>query len=374
MNRTIGWRRAASAVIIGAALVAGGAGNVDAQTSADGAKPALAQCGTSGVEFVGFSDAFNKTTFAGNNVGGLSALDYDRQQQVFYSLVDNERDTPARLYTVSLPIERDQIGTPQVLTVTTLRNAAGQSFTGQTFDGEGLALTRRNEVLISSETEPSIRRFRLDGSLVAELPVPERFRVAPTGQATTNQTFESLALSTNGRTLFTAVEGPLAPDAQTPDGHNRIRILEYTARRNNEFVPTAQYFYLSEPDQGVVEIVAVSERKLLVLERGFVAGQGNTVRVFQINLADAPNIADEPSLATTSRSPIAKTLLVDLATCPPSGATTPGTQANPLLDNFEGLALGPRLRGGRQSLILQSDDNFNPSQVTRLIVLAVRLP
>lgn len=374
MNRTRGWRRAASAVIVGAALLAGGAGSAEAQTGVDGGKPTLPQCGTSGVEFVGFSDALNKTTFAGTNVGGLSALDYNRQQHVFYSLVDNERDTPARLYTLALPIEPERIGTPQVLTVTTLRNAAGQPFTGQTFDGEGLALTRGNEVLISSENEPSIRRFRLDGSLVAELPVPERFRVAPAGQATNNQTFESLALSPYGRSLFTAVEGPLAPDGQTEDGRSRIRILEYTTRRNNEFVPSAQYFYLAEPGQGVVEIVAVSERKLLVLERGFVVGQGNTVRVFQINLAGAPNIADEPSLATTSRSAIAKTLLVDLATCPPSGATTPGTQANPLLDNFEGLALGPRLGGGRQSLILQSDDNFNPTQVTRLVVLAVRLP
>lgn len=42
-------------------------------------------------------------------------------------------------------------------------------------------------------------------------------------------------------------------------------------------------------------------------------------------------------------------------------------QANPLLDNFEGLALGPYLPGGRRALLLQSDDNFDTGQVTRVI-------
>ena len=50
---------------------------------------------------------------------------------------------------------------------------------------------------------------------------------------------------------------------------------------------------------------------------------------------------------------------------------TPGTQANPLLDNYEGLAIGPRLPGGRRSLLLQSDDNFSAGQVTRVVALGV---
>ena len=50
--------------------------------------------------------------------------------------------------------------------------------------------------------------------------------------------------------------------------------------------------------------------------------------------------------------------------------TTPAaTQANPLPDNFEALAPGPLLHDVTQSLV--SDDNFNRSQTTRVIVLAV---
>lgn len=51
-----------------------------------------------------------------------------------------------------------------------------------------------------------------------------------------------------------------------------------------------------------------------------------------------------------------------------SGALTPpgATQPNPLLDNFEGVALGSRLPDGRHTLFLISDDNESASQTTRV--------
>ncbi|MGI8910050.1 MAG: esterase-like activity of phytase family protein [Rubrobacteraceae bacterium] len=330
------------------------------------------ECAT-GVDFLGFSDALNKQTYEGTSVGGLSALTYDQRLGVYYSLVDNgpTATSEARFYTLRLPTKGGTLGEPEVLDVTTLRDAGGQPFTASDFDGEGLTLTRSGDLFASSETEPSIRRFSLDGALLEELPVPPKFRVAPEGQATPNQTFESLSLSPNNRSLFTAVEGPLAPDGQTTDGENRIRILRYEDRGSDGFVPIEEFFYLTEPGQGVVEIVALSESELLVLERGFVAGEGNTVRVFRVSLEGAEDVSDEPSLATPGLEPVEKELLVDLADCPPGGATTPGTQENPLLDNYESLALGPRLPGGRRPLLLQSDDNFSAGQVTRVVALGV---
>ncbi len=326
-----------------------------------------------GVDFLGFSDALNKRTYEGTSVGGLSALTYDGRRGVYYSLVDNgpAATSEARFYTLRIPTKGGLLGNPEILDVTTLRDASGQPFTASNFDGEGLTLTRRGDLLASSETEPSIRRFSIDGELLEELPVPQKFKVAPEGQAQRNQTFESLALAPNGRSLFTAVEGPLAPDGRTAEGENRIRILRYEDRGPGGFQPVEEFFYLTEPGQGVVEIVALSEDELLVLERGFQSGVGNTVRVFRVSLDGAENVSDEPSLATPGLEPVEKELLVDLADCPSSGATTPGTQANPLLDNYESLTLGPRLPGGRRSLLLQSDDNFSAGQVTRVVALGV---
>ena len=328
----------------------------------------------SGVDFLGFSDALNKRTYEGTSVGGLSALAYDRRRGgVYYSLVDNGPvpASEARFYTLRLPTRGGALGTPEILDVTILEDASGQPFTASNFDGEGLTLTRGGDLLVSSETEPSIRRFSLDGELLEELPVPRKFRVAPEGQAQRNQTFESLALSPNDRSLFTAVEGPLAPDGTTAEGEGRIRILRYEDRGPGGFVPAEEFFYLADPGLGVVEIVALSEGELLVLERGFRSGAGNTVRVFRVSLDGAEDVSDEPSLAAAGLEPAQKELLVDLADCPSSGATTPGTQPNPLLDNFESLTLGPRLPGGRQTLLLQSDDNFSAGQVTRVVALGV---
>lgn len=328
-----------------------------------------------GVDFLGFSDALNKESFEGTSLGGLSGLTYDRRRDVYYSLVDNgpEDRSPARFYTLDAPVDRSGIGEPEILDVTFLRDSSGEPFTAEDFDGEGIALTRKGELIVSSETEPSIYRFTLEGRLLGELPVPDKFLVAPEGEARNNQTFESLDLSPNGRSLFTAVEGPLIPDGQTEDGSNRIRILRYEDRGPDGFEPEKEFFYLTEPGQGVVEIAAISEDELLVLERGFVPGEGNTVRVFRVSLEGAEDVSDEPTLAAPSLEPVEKELLVDLAECPSDGATSPGAQENPLLDNYESLEFGPRLPGGRRVLLLQSDDNFNDVQVTRLVALGARL-
>ena len=327
---------------------------------------------TTGVDFLGFSDALDKRTYGGTSVGGLSALAYAGRQNVYYSLVDNgpTAASEARFYTLRLPL-KERLGTPEILDVTTLKDASGQPFTASNFDGEGLTRTRRGDLLASSETEPSIRRFDRDGNLLGELPVPQKFRVAPEGEGQRNQTFESLALAPNGRSLFTANEGYLLADGETADGSDLIRILRYEDRGKGGLVPAEEFFYLADPNLGVVEIVALSEDELLVLERGFQSGVGNTVRVYRVSLDGAEDVSDEPSLAAPGLEPVEKELLVDLADCPSSGATTPGTQPNPLLDNYESLALGPRLPGGRRSLLLQSDDNFSAGQVTRVVALGV---
>jgi hypothetical protein len=326
-----------------------------------------------GVDLLGFSDALEEETFRGTTVGGLSNLAYAGRRGVYYSVVDNgpDDDSPARFYTLSVPVRRGELGEPEVLAVTVLRDGDGEPFTASNFDGEGLALTRRGDLLVSSETEPSIRRFSTRGRLLEELPVPRRFLVAPAGGGRTNQTFESLALSPNGRSLFAANEGFLIPDGETADGSDRIRILRYEDRGPGSFRPAEEFYYLADPNLGVVEIVALSEDELLVLERGFRSGVGNTVRVYKVSLQGAEDVSDEPSLATTDAEPVEKELLVDLGACPEGGAESPGTQQNELLDNFESLELGPRLPGGRRSLLLVSDDNFNDVQVTRVVALGV---
>ena len=41
------------------------------------------------------------------------------------------------------------------------------------------------------------------------------------------------------------------------------------------------------------------------------------------------------------------------------------------LDNFEGMALGPKLPNGNDTLIVVSDNNFNPSQRTAFLFFEI---
>ena len=63
----------------------------------------------------------------------------------------------------------------------------------------------------------------------------------------------------------------------------------------------------------------------------------------------------------------------DLASCPDEGATIPpgAVQPNALLDNFEAMAFGPYLPGGRHALVLLSDDNLGANQTTHLVGVAL---
>ena len=64
---------------------------------------------------------------------------------------------------------------------------------------------------------------------------------------------------------------------------------------------------------------------------------------------------------------VTKTLLTDL-----SEVEGLSRELAPTLDNFEGLAFGPRLPDGRASLLVVSDDNFSEAQRTWFLLFAIK--
>jgi hypothetical protein len=335
-------------------------------------------CGSSDVQFLGFSDALNKLTVGGIATTELSGITYDPQRGVYYVVGDRLGTVPAHVFTLTVPLTSDALGTPSISTVRLLAGPDGQWFTGLNLDGEGIALASASELYVSSEGGsappggPAVYRFTVDGGYLGALTVPSIFQIG-----VNNLSFEGLAFSPSKRSLFVAMEGPLPADGVTGDLRGRQRILRYELR-GDAYEPAQQYFYLTErgrnaSELGVSELIALSDTELLVMERGFVANEGNTVRVFKTSVAGASDISRVAALTSTSVAPLQKTLLFDLATCPDNGASlAPGaTQPNKLLDNFEAMALGPELPGGRRALILLSDDNSGTNQTTRLIALAV---
>src|SRR4029079_7999113 len=67
--------------------------------------------------------------------------------------------------------------------VTTLLAPNGAPYPTAGLDPEGLVLTKDRRLILTSEgipatlIDPFVRRYRLDGSFVGDLPVPQAFRV-----------------------------------------------------------------------------------------------------------------------------------------------------------------------------------------------------
>ncbi len=319
---------------------------------------------------VGYSDALNKLSYDGATLGGLSSLAYDRRSRAWVSAVDNHASDPARIWFV-----RDLASPKVVRDPLVLRRPDGTPYTGMDSDNEGLAVLPDGDYLVSSETEPSIRIFGRDGVQRAALPVPARFAVAPAGEATSNATLEGLSISPRGDEVLAAMEGPLSGDTSASDATEH-RFLVYRADRHGRWTLTKQLAYRTDAGQRVPEVALYGEDSFVVEEASFDVATGNDVRLYAVTgLGRARDVSAVPDLATAGGVAVRKRLLADLVTCPTLGAPALETQTNPLLDNFEGLAVTtPRLPGGVRGLTLISDDNFSPTQTTRVLNLAARLP
>lgn len=316
------------------------------------AHPAAGNACSPSVSVDRFSDALDKTTFDGAFVGNLSALALNEDGSL---AALSDRSALFRLDARTLAPE----------SVVPLADDKGAAL-----DSEGLVVDRDGTRLVTSETEPSVRRYSRDGEILDRLPVPPSLLVAPAGRATANQTFEGLTLLPGGRTLLASMEYPIAGDSA---GVVRFQTWTRTRTRGDRFRLAAQYAYRTDAGLGVSEVQALADGRLLVLERGFTTGVGNTVRLY---LADPRHATDTAGIENLTGQPgvrlVGKTLLADLVTCPSLGATAKQPQPNPLLDNIEGMAVTGRDRGGLR-VLLASDDNQNAAQTTRFLFLHVRV-
>lgn len=278
----------------------------------------------------------------------LSATIYDAKARTLHALQDKTATVVP--ITIAEDFGSASIGQPVALT--------GRP--DDAYDGEGLARIGDELFVITQETTPIVERFDTTGAFIAAVDVPSHFAE----QATGNKGLESLAASPDGRFLFLANEAALTTDGAraTKSAGTTVRIL----RRELAIGTDVEKKYTTEPlgeggaigDMGVSEIAALSDHALLVLERGFQPDYGSTVRIYRVDF-------DEDAAILT------KTLVVDLASLPAEGVAHPGTQPNPLLDNYEALALGPPLADGRLTLFVTSDDNGSAEQVARVLVLAI---
>lgn len=365
-------RRLAIAGAIVAAAVAGAA----VRPGIDWWREPGGQCSPHAT-LLSYSDELDKVEVSGERVTGLSAIALTGQSSALV-LADNE---PGRVFPLTL-------GNPDDLDVSagtgrTLRDRDNEPYT-QGIDGEGLVIENgTGTMLVSSEDGPSIRRFQLStGREVGEpVVVPQALLDPPAGSAHTGRTIESLTATPDGRHLYAGWEAPLNGDGDQR-GRNRLRIQRYQGEPGGAYTPDRQYAYETDAGLYLTELAVVEPDRLLALERQYVEGLGNAIRVYDVKLADALDVTDRPSLAHDTADVFApRTLLFDLAACPAGGAgkvAAEEPQANPLLGNVEGMAVGPEETTGPEQgsrlLYLVTDDNSNSVQITRLYAFRITLP
>ena len=238
-------------------------------------------------------------------------------------------------------------------------------------DLEGIAVTP-DGFIVASEKGPRVLEVDRQGKLRKDIELPAHF-----AKARDNKSLESLTVSPDGRYLFTTSEAALRCDGDSPTlaKGSRLRILRITLATGEN----AEHAYATDPlphdagDYGVADLVALSADELLVLERGWSRGVGNTARIYRVNLADpTTSCLTVPELGEGAPV-LPKKLLVDLSKLPARGFPAAKQQQDtPLLDNYEGMALGPRLPDGRDILFLISDDNGRSDQYARVLVLSVK--
>ncbi|MFC0217170.1 esterase-like activity of phytase family protein [Pseudochelatococcus lubricantis] len=311
--------------------------------------------------------------------GGISDLDYDPRSGLFYAISDDRAENgPARFYKLKLTYsQRGGAGVDIVETVP-LRGEGGALFAPKDIDPEGISLDPRGGLLVwASEGDrqgrPAIYEASIDGYRRRTFDIPAYY--LPDGERKTgvrdNLSFEGLSHSPDGATLFSALENALTQDGDkaTLQAGSPSRILALDPRTAK---PVAEYVYVTEPipraatglppyaDNGVSAVLALDGERLLVVERSFAVGYGNTIRVFETSLKGATDVLGRTSLRDTVYTPAAKTLLFTLE------EGTFGLD----MDNIESISFGPEI-DGRKTLVLASDNNFNPrGQVTQFIMLA----
>ena len=345
-----------------------------------------------GLRLIGEQRIALKHAFEGTTVGGLSGIDYDAANKSWVMESDDRSEiNPARFYRAALNFDSKAFTSVTLSSVHFFTQPDGSRYPNlahakldrgdQVADIETIRVDPQDGSLwYGSEgnrkvgLHPFVRHADSGGRYLATLPTPVMFNVSKEEVGSrNNMTFEALSFASDGKSLWLGMEAALYQDGPlaTPDNGSVVRIT----RLDRAGKVLGQYAYPIEPvasrpgpgreaDNGVSEILAVNDHQVLVVERAGVANADgvytNHVRIYEMETQGATDVQALPALAGATYVPARKRLLLDLEK---TGLAR--------VDNIEGISWGPRLENGRRSLVLISDDNFNPLQVTQILAFEV---
>jgi hypothetical protein len=347
-----------------------------------------AQAADFSLRLIGQKSIPTGSLFGGVEFGGISGLDR-AADGTYWALSDDrggERGTP-RFYSLGLDYDAAGFNSVVIHSQTNMLRPDGTAFPSsiRTVDPEGLRLAPNGNLYWSSEGnwnsnpasryQPFVREMKTDGTHVRSFNTPAMFDYVDNSSTggRNNKLFEALAVTPNG-TVYTANEDALVQDGNitTLTSGSKVRVLALDPVSGN---PLAQYAYELPPipvnaapgapfgpDNGLPELLAISNNQFIAVERAFAFGVGNTIRLtltgFDATTTDVSSLA---SLTGASYTPMSRELLLEM----------PIVYQGVTLDNIEALTWGKTLANGNRTLVLAADNNFSATQTNLFMAFEV---
>lgn len=332
-----------------------------------------------------------KRDFSNTPIGELSAITYDRRRDRFIAVCDDDpsQEAPSRFYTLNITVDstlKEKIGIQKVdiESVTFLADKNGQKYDKGIIAPKGIAITPERTIFISgySATDgqivPFIQEFDINsGRMLQSLPIPKHYQTnavdtkKPTLNVQQTSAFESLTFNPTGTiptsgepiNLFAATFSPLVQDRELANSEKtaKVRLLHYLIGYGAP-VLIAEYFYSLDPTlgkaNGLVELISIDQGGHFLSLESSKDQLDKSAKIFQITTGGATDTSRIDSLKGEIKGikPVKKKLLLDL------------NEVGIPLNNVQGMALGPRLFDGTQSLLLVGKDNFNNQQTTQFLL------
>ena len=334
---------------------------------------------------------FNKE-FKNTVVGGLSSIDYDPKNDLYYFISDDRAVyNDARFYTAKIHLGSNKIDSIAFKNIVFLKNAAGEKYSSwekqpdKSIDPEELRYNPKTKTVVwSSEgarimskdfsvlQHPAVHTATTEGNFINTFNLPANLNMQKEEKGPRNNSvLEGITFNKNYTTLYTNIEEPLYEDdteaSITKGGLIRLYAFDIKSRKN-----TAQYGYLLDPIvhepnpaagfavNGVSAIQYYGKDQLLVVERSYSVGkQACTIKVYLCDFSKATDVKNIASLQNHEFTLASKKLILNM------------DDLGIFIDNIEGVTFGPKLSNGKQSLLFVSDNNFSNKQKTQVLLFEV---
>ncbi len=296
----------------------------------------------------------------GVRLGGLSGIDYDVKDNVYYLVTDDRSEIDkARYYQARIVIKHQKIDTVKFLKDVYLLDQYHQPYKKDESDFESIRLLpNRKELIIGDEGgrngRAGIHIYNMSGSLVKDIEIDPGFIT----QTRFNKSFESISLLRKKDCFVFATEVPLFSDGQESDYQNQgmIRIIAKNYKTGRELYQSSYYLDKLKPEHhnkfneaavGLAEILVIKKDLLLTLERTGIETGDNfqydfDCRMFLVRIKKRKNglqyYSEKKEVFNFS-------------------SVADGRK------NFEGICFGP-LINGQKTIMIVSDNNFSTEPST----------